>query len=330
MEQANQIQVSQNLGRPIISKGSHPIETGRYLLATNEIQKLYLKIQQCLNNRFPGAIIYGRPRLGKTRAIKYLTHILPNEFDGLPIYFITCRKYKNPNEAVFFEDLLIDVGHGTPFSGKANVKRQRLLKFLIQEAEVSRQKRIVLFIDDAQRLHEIQYGWLMDINNELDRFGVSLTVFLVGQQELLDQRSVFLELGQAQIIGRFMVQQHKFEGVCNRSDMYECLLGYDEDCEFPSNSGVSFTKYYFPEAFVNGFRLANYTDELMEIYTEMRREAGLSSRFEIPMQYLTLAIEFALKKYGVEGEDLNSISKTQWIDAIKYSSYIESELYSAI
>jgi len=262
--------------------------------------------------------------------IKCNIHILPSEFEDLPIFFITCRKYKNPIESVFFEDLLKDVGHSTPFSGKANIKRERLLKKLIQNAEVSRQKRIVLFIDDAQRLHEIQYGWLMDIYNELDRFGISLTVFLVGQQDLLDQRSVFLELGQHQIIGRFMIQQHKFSGVANREDLYECLVGYDEHCEFPEGSAFSFTRYYFPTAYEEGFRLANYTDELIDIYKELRRESGLNSILEIPMQYLTLAIEYALKNYGVEGEDLQSISKIQWVDAIMYSSYIESEIYRTI
>jgi hypothetical protein len=317
-----------SLNRPTIQKGSHPVETGRYLLTTNEIEKLYLKIQQCLNNRFPGAIIHGRPRLGKTRAIKYLTHILPSEFEGLPIYFIPCRMYKNPNESIFFEDLLKFLGHATPFSGKANVKRQRLIKFLIQIAEDSRQKRIVLFIDDAQRLHGIQYGWLMDISNELDSFGISLTVFLVGQEELLSQRQIFLDTDQHQIIGRFMVQQHKFSGVKSQSDMHECLIGYDEHCAYPDNSTCSFTRYYFPNAFDSGFRLANYTEELFDIYKDLRREAGLHSKLEIPMQYLTLAIEYALKNYGVEGRDLNSISKNQWVDAISYSGYIESELYN--
>lgn len=327
MEERNEYQDDYTpINRPIIPRGSHPIENGRYLLATNEIEKLYLKIQQCLHNRFPGAIIYGRPRLGKTRAIEYLTHILPSEFEGLPIFFITTRKYNKPNEGVFFEDLLKDVGH-TVLTGKANVKRLRLLKFFIQKAELSLQKRIVLFIDDAQRLHEIQYGWLMDIYNELDRAKISLTVFLVGQEDLLNQRSTFIELQQHQIIGRFMVQQHKFSGILKRSDMFECLNGYDEDCEYPENSKFSFTRYYFPTAYENGFRLANFTDDLVDIYKDLRREAGLKSTLEIPMQYLTLAIEYALKNYGVDGENLSSISKNQWIEAIKYSGYIESELF---
>lgn len=317
--------------RPIIPKGSHPIETGRYLLPTNEINRLYQKINQCLNNRFPGAIIYGRPRLGKTRAIKYLTLILPETFNNLPIFFIKCRQYKNPNEAVFFEDILRDVGHSVIFSGKANIKRDRLMKCLLEKADISGQKRIVFFIDDAQRLHELQFGWLMDIYNELDSNGTSLTVFLVGQKELADQRSVFINLDKQQIIGRFMVQQYKFKGIITKEDLYECLSGYDLECEFPENSNFSFTRFYFPKAYDdNEFRLVNYTDDLFSIFKELRQKAGLKSSFEIPMQYFTSTIEFVLINYGIEGKDLSNISKNQWVEAIEYSGYIDSEIYQSI
>lgn len=312
--------------RPVIPKGSHPVETGRYLLSTNEIERFYKKIEQCLNNRFPGAIIFGRPRLGKTRAVQFLAYILPNEFPNLPIYFIKCRSYKNPNEAIFFEDILRDVNHSVVFSGKANIKRDRLLKFLLEKADLSGQKRVVFFIDDAQRLHELQYGWLMDIYNELDSLGVSLTVFLVGQKELGDQRSVFLNLDKHQIIGRFMVQQYKFKGILKEEDLYECILGYDEK-QYPENSGFSFTRFYFPSAHDNGFRLVNYTDDLFNIFKELRQRAGLNSGFEVPMQYFTSTIEYALKNYGIQGKNLTNISKNQWIEAIEYSGYIDSEIY---
>lgn len=325
-----QVEQTSSVERPIIPRGSHPVETGRYLLSTNEIDRFYNKIEQCLNNRFPGAIIFGRPRLGKTRAVQFLAHMLPNDFPNLPIYFIKCRQYKNPNENTFFEDLLRDVKHSIVFSGKANIKRDRLLKYLIEKAEVSGQKRIVFFIDDAQRLHELQYGWLMDIYNELDSQGISLTVFLVGQKELEDQRSVFLNLDKHQIIGRFMVQQYKFNGILTKEDIYECLLGYDENNEYPENSSFSFTRFYFPNAYVNGFRLVNYTDDLFIIFKELRHKAGIRSKFEIPMQYFTSTIEYILKNFGVQGKDLTNISKNQWIDAIEYSGYIESEIYQII
>lgn len=320
------------LERPLVPKGSHPIETGRYLIATNEIIRMYHTVTQWIENRSPGGIIYGRPRLGKTKAIHYLMVDLPSEFGKyLPVFFMCCRQYKQPNENVFFEDLLKDVGHGLPASGKPNVKRDRLLKFFLERVESSGQKRIVLFIDDAQRLFEIQYDWLMDIYNELDRAGASMTVILVGQEELIHQRSAFIQARKAQIIGRFMVHEHKFTGIKNLVDLSACLSGYDTKSEYPKESGWSFTRYYFPEAFfMKEFRLEQCAEDLYDVFKSLRQEAGLMKQTEIPMQYLTLTVEYALRRFGVNGEDVEWLTRTHWKEAIKQSGYIEAEMYQEV
>lgn len=41
---------------------------------------MYKTVFQWIEERMPGAIIYGRPRLGKTRAITYLMNCLPQDF----------------------------------------------------------------------------------------------------------------------------------------------------------------------------------------------------------------------------------------------------------
>jgi Cdc6-like AAA superfamily ATPase len=133
----------------VMKKCTHPIETGKYLISTNEIDRMYQTVIQWIENRIPGAIIYGRPRLGKTRAITYLMNCLPQDFGkNMPIYHIRCRTYKNPNENFFFEDLLLAVGHASAIQGKANMKRIRLLRFLVERADVSGTNRIIFFIDD--------------------------------------------------------------------------------------------------------------------------------------------------------------------------------------
>ncbi|GAE28593.1 hypothetical protein JCM9140_4841 [Halalkalibacter wakoensis JCM 9140] len=310
--------------RPLFPKGTHPIETGRYLIGTNEIDHLYKKVVQCLTNRSTGVIIHGRPRLGKTRALEYLMRILPEEFDNIPIYFLLSREYKNANENIFFQDILLDIGHAVPFSGKADKKRQRLLWFLIERANQSGKRRIVFFIDDAQRLVDMQYGWLMDIYNDLDRVGISLTVFLVGQDELVNRRSSFGAEGKQQIIGRFMVHQHQFSGVKTKGDLEEILEGYDK-YSYPQDTTWTMTRYYFPTAYLNGFRLKNFTDSIFEAFIQLRKAAGIRSKIEIPMQYITLTIEYLLREFGVEGENLEGLSDEHFEEAVENSGYIEAE-----
>lgn len=73
------------------------------------------------------------------------------------------------------------------------------------------------------------------------------------------------------------------------------------------------------------FSLSNSAEDLYNVFTEMRLEAGIRSKFEIPMQYVTLTIEFALRKFGIDGENLSLITKAKWKEAIDSSGYIEAE-----
>ncbi len=318
-------------GRPIIPKGYHPVETGRYQIPTNEIKILFNNVSKWIENRSPGGIVFGRPRIGKTEAIKYLIKILKSKFgDTLPVFHILCDQHSKPNENVFFENLLRDVEHGLPLSGNASSKRDRLLKFFMFQCEMSANNRIILFIDDAQRLFEIQYGWLMDIYNILNKYDISMSVILVGQEELIHQKNAFIQSKKTQIVGRFMVQEYKFSGIKNIRDMSACLQGYDLSSEYPVKSGWSFTKYFFPDAFDSGKRLENCAEDLFMAFTNIRMESGFKKTFEIPMMYLTLTIDCALKKYGVNGANIEWLTCNHWKESIRNSGYIEAEMYQEI
>jgi len=54
----------------------HPIERRDYLLTTPAIKALFDQLCEWIEFRTPGAIIAGRPRLGKTRAIEALIALL--------------------------------------------------------------------------------------------------------------------------------------------------------------------------------------------------------------------------------------------------------------
>ncbi|MDQ0914662.1 ATP-binding protein [Paenibacillus sp. V4I5] len=317
--------------RPIVSIGHHPIETGQYVIPTKEILKANTVVKDWVTKRASGGIIFGRPRIGKSQALKYMMEVIPRELgDNLPILKTRCRKYKIPSEDTFFEHLLEDFDHGFPSTGKAIRKRARVSNFLIEKGEKSGLRRVIVFIDEAQRLVELQYDWLMDIYNDLNEAGISMTVILIGQKELLSIRTSMLQQKKAQIIGRFMTKEYEFSGVKKIEEIKTCLIGYDKFSEFPENSGWSFTRYFFPEAFDNGERLAQFADTIMNIFIDIRREHGLSKTFEIPMQYLTLSIEIALKTAGSHGLAKDWLTIHDWREAILSSGYVESEIYMAL
>lgn len=154
--------------RPHIPTGAHPIEQGEYILDTMAINSLSNSIIKWIRMRNPGAVIYGSPRLGKTYAVKYLKRIFEIKYENeFPTFLINSEKTKAPNEDRFYQHLLKDVGHSLYKVGKVTEKKERLLNFLFEKGEQSTRNQIVLFYDDAQRLTEFEFEWLMDIYNEL-------------------------------------------------------------------------------------------------------------------------------------------------------------------
>jgi hypothetical protein len=212
-------------------------------------------------------------------------------------------------------------------SGRAAAKRDRLIEYLSENVEFSFQNRLVLFIDEAQKLHEQHYKWLIDLHNELDARGVAAIVLLIGQDELAHQYSAFQQTQKTQIIGRFMVHQFQFHGLKGARDVKKCLRAYDVDSEYPDGSSWSFTRYFYPAVFNSGFRLASYADSLWEAFRLTKDECGLPSSYEIPMQYFCRTVEFVLRHYGTHQDVSREISIEMWKEAIRASGYIDAERY---
>lgn len=310
----------------MVATGRHPIETTRYLLGTQVINNFQDTVCRWIDNRAPGGMIYGKPRYGKTRAIRYLCQALPAIYgNDIPIFSHSCRDYRVASESAFFEDLLRAAGHSLITNGNSTAKRDRLREYLFEKVQFTEQDRLILFIDEAQKLHEQQYKWLIDLHNELDDVGINFIVLLVGQYELMHQYSTFKFGGKTQIMGRFMVHQHEFHGVRDIEDVVICLNGYDEDSEHPAGSGWSFTKYFYPALFTSGWRLAHSSEDLLEAFIQTHEKYGFVGDLNIPMQFFCRTVENVMKKFSTLDEKPPHLSIKVWTEAIKRSGYVEAE-----
>ena len=118
---------------------------------------------------------------------------------------------------------------------------------------------VLIFCDEAQRYNENEYEWLRDVHDALDRQQIKRFTFLVGQQELLAQKTALQVAGKTQIVARLMVEELPFYGIRNAEDVATCLNGYDQTA-YPEGSGWSFTRFYTPQAFDAGYRLVSDAD----------------------------------------------------------------------
>lgn len=299
---------------------SHPMLTKQYIIATPAINAAYREVRRIVSLQIPGAIMFARSRFGKTWAIRYMRVALREDLEDVVIHSFRCKKVKTPSESAFHEDLLFAVGHENWESGSGSKKKRRLMNYLIDEVGTSNQGKLILFADEAQRLTVTEYEWLKDIHDELDENGYRMITLSVGQPELLSQKGSFRTSKKTHLVMRFMVDEIEFHGLTSMADLKDCLEKYDESC-YPSGSDWTFTRYFFPLAFLDGMRVANCAEELWEAFKVAHIKSGVREELEIPMQYFSSVVETVFSSYFKLDRSDFRISQEMWNQAIEYSGF---------
>lgn len=126
---------------------------------TMEVKRLMESLTKIVINRLPGMIVYGRPRIGKSKSIEFALNYLPMQLGTLfPILRTKCSSYRVPTEEKFFGDMLSDLKFPFPAKRNPSAMRQQIVNLMLEQGERSRMRRIMLVIDEAQRLTEFHYN----------------------------------------------------------------------------------------------------------------------------------------------------------------------------
>ena len=301
----------------------HPVETGNYRVATPAIQAFYDLIVRCLRYRITGALSYGPPRIGKTRAIEYLRLLLAETHPKVTTYHAQAEHKPRHAEGPFFANLLEAIGYPEPDSGSNPTKRIRLINKIKEACGRNGSGTVVLFCDEAQRYDENEYEWLRDVHDHLDRLQIRLFTFLVGQQELLAVKTALQRAKQTQIVARLMVEELAFRGVRDAGEVATCLAGYDQT-RFPRTSDWSFTRFYVPHAVATGYALSSDVALLWTAFDRLHHRHGLCGDLEIPMESFARAVEIVLKESDLRDTPGYRPDPALWNLAVQSCGYIQA------
>lgn len=79
--------------------------SNEFNITTPAIMELQGQVLRWVSDGVPGAIIYGRPRIGKTRAILYIANVLRAKYGReLPIYVLNATEHV-PKDKFFYSEL---------------------------------------------------------------------------------------------------------------------------------------------------------------------------------------------------------------------------------
>lgn len=312
------------MSRPVPERHEHPLLRRNYRVATTAIESFVDLVERCLRVMIPGALVYARPRMGKTHAIDYVCLHLARERPDVLTVRMSCEHHRTDYEGPFFNALLMAVGARDGLKSAISIKRQELIRRLRERLASNRGHIVALFCDEAQRQSRNAYEWLRDVHDQLAYHGIRLITFLVGQPQLLAQKGAFQMSGDEQIVARFMIEQLQFHGIRDADEAATCLAGYDQT-RFPEGSGPSFTGFFLPKSFDAGLRLAHCGTDLWNAFVRAHAQAQLVGAPEIQMDYFTRAIESLLAEGSRVDAPALKLDEPYWARAVEDSGYVAAQ-----
>lgn len=310
------------IARPILVE-QHPVIQHQYIIPTPSIDALMQKIKRLIRMHTPGAIIFAYPRFGKTYGIRYVKNALQFDFPGVVCLSCGTEAKKSPSEDAFFTTLLEAAGHKGALTGSVTRKRRRLIERVAELVDESGFNWFVIFADEAQRLEVLEYEWLRDVHDMLERKGIRMITLLVGQPQLLNQKTAFRLSNHTQIILRFMITEMRFDGLSDPDGVATCLQGYDE-AVYPPSSAWTYTRFFLPKAFDAGLRLVDEALHVWQAFLRAHQRSRINASMEIPMQFFAHAIEIALET-NMENDAADfRFTPEMWDTAVQESLYVDA------
>lgn len=269
-----------------------------FIIYTKEIADLERSIMEIVMLGNCGACVVSRPRCGKTTSMVYISHSLKEHYgENFPVVMwdITDHAVTEKN---FYSSLLTALKVTHSARATALELKNRVLSELVTLACDTMFKKVVLMIDEAWRLNEKDFIWLMDLYNILRRHGLQLITVFFSTNELLDLKKKFKAEGLDQIVERFFLNIYPFHGVRDLGELAICMLAFDQMnvATLENNKQISLKDFYFPRA-AEDVQFHDLTSDFWNAFTDIRVTHGMTVD-DIPMEFVVGSFRILLGCYG--------------------------------
>lgn len=292
----------------------HPVITKEYIILTPMIEKAYRVIRDRVWMRRTGTFLYAAPQTGKTSCSRAVELFLRNEFKNIYIIKLSAD-YRTTNS---FAGLPSDIlqSDGVALGRRAGYKERlsQLLVHIVASLGAEAGRQFILIIDEMQLLSKDDLSVLLVIHNRLQQKGIAMTTLGFAQPEIIHKKTSLIATNDYQLVARFLCEPIQFNGCASKNDLEYILNSYDEEKKYPEDSDWTYTRFFFPRAFKNNFRLRDYSDE---IWGELQKVAEPILLSTIPMVHLTGTIEHILAANRKKDADDFKITKQMIAAAVE-------------
>lgn len=190
----------------------------------------------------------------------------------------------------------------------------------------ARANQLVLLIDELPRLSVDELTTLADVLNKLVREGLRCTVISFGTEQMVNLRSALQVTKRTDLVGRFLAGLTSFDGIGSQAEAATIMGQFDnpEVADYPRGSGWSFSQFFCPGAFANGWRLSNEAANCWKAFqaAAFKSDPSNISALQVGADYFTAAVEYMLM-LAMDFHTLEPVFDS-WEDAVSESGFIDS------
>ena len=251
------------------------------------------------------------PRVGKTRAIKYLAARVREVFGKAPVICLEASHNLRSSEVNFFGDLLTAADYLSIKIKNGKDRRNLVVNLYFTMAAVDDNHRFVIFIDEAQNFTFNEWAWLKEVQNLLQEKGIELIVIPFGQKELEHVRSALICAGRTDLQLRFLRRISVFKGIASEKDVSDVFQIFDYS-RWPKDIGPFYSEFFFPRAYRAGWRLEKEASTAWKAFWP----GGAPKGAEVGMDFLAAALRFFLTEISAHDSVTWCGSTTIWAQAV--------------
>ena len=270
----------------------HPIFNPLSLhLDTPMMHEIHDEITRWLWTGATGGVIYGAARSGKTTALVNIGKKLRLRSGQLiPSFYLSVPTRDQKTITSVLRHICDSAELPYTKFAVADSLAKMFLHHVIDATEINQCRRVLLIVDEMQRLKTAQFNVFAEMYDELRQLGILLTVIFIGNDpECWNVINALDHKRHAHILGRFFIQVVPYSGIRSEEGVRACLREYDT-LKFPED-GPTYTEFFLSEPFAQGYRLTSLSSDLWRVFREYQLEYKLESW---GMQYFTTIVNTLL------------------------------------
>ena len=302
---------------------THPVIKRSFRIPTPPIIEVTRIAQAIISTGRPGYVFESPPRFGKSSAAQYLSDVLQTAYPNSFVVLFNAHAEKVNTSNRFYLDLINQSLVNRDAKIDHHSIRETLSRSWWALASQKSDHRIILIVDEGQRLTQDELTWLIDISNDLNKRAIGVTSLFFCQPQILSTRTLFVKTGRSDIVCRFLSTIKEFPGIRNVSELARVLEAYDDPtiCSHPEGSGFCFTHFFLPKAYSNGWRLKQQAVHLWQAF-ETSAPLGLDSR-GVGMEWVAASIQSILTSHFDNDCSQFQLSQNDWKCAVDDTGFTE-------